>query len=159
MRRWLQGEASAKELGLDLQAELNRLSGFESVSFKHGGVMRKFSMEDIRRRALMETTCPRCLELQLEVDALKAELGREPVEPLECVVRKFIDDNYENTFDRVYSRRALLREIDSYLLKTYNKRIHKGSELWSYVIRECLGDCSKGFKKLQIRRKVVETSC
>ena len=153
MRRWLLGEGTAKELGVNLEAELNRLSGFESVSFKVNGVERKFSMEDVRRRALMETTCPRCLELQLEVDALKAELGREPVEPLEAVVRKYIEDNYENTFDRVYSRRALLREIDSYLLRTYNKRIHKGSELWSFVIRDVLGNHGKDFKRLKIRKK------
>jgi hypothetical protein len=153
MRRWLLGEDTAKELGLDLTRELHRLSGFESVSFKVNGVVRKFAMSDIRRRALMEMSCKNCLELQMQVDALKAELGREPAEPLESVVRKFIDENYERTFDRSYSRRELLREIDSFLLETYNKRIHKWSPLWAYVIRECLGDRSKGFKKLQIRKK------
>ena len=112
-------------------------------------------MDEIRRRALMETTCPRCLELQMQVDALKADLGHEPVEPLEAVVRKYIDDNYERTFERSYSRRELLREIDMFLSKTYNRRVHKDSELWSYVIREVLGDHSKGFKKLQIHKRAV----
>ena len=153
MRRWLLGQGSAKELGVDLDAELNRLSGFESVSFNVGGVEKRFAMEEIRRRAQLESACPRCLELQLQLDAMKAELGRPIEVPLEPVVRKYIDDNYENTFERVYSRRELLREIDSYLLKTYNKRIHKWSPLWAYAIRECLGDRSKGFKKLQIRKK------
>ena len=153
MRKWLLGEGTAKELGLDLTRELNRLSSFESVSFKVNGVEKRFAMEEIRRRAAMETSCPRCLELQLQVDALKAELGREPAEPLQAVVRKFIDDNYENTFERVYSRRELLREIDMFLLKTYNKRIHKGSPLWSYVIREVLGNHGKDFKRLKIRKK------
>jgi len=153
MRRWLLGQGTAKELGVNLHAELNRLGRFESVSFKVNGVERKFAMDEIRRRAAMETNCSRCLELQLEVDALKAELGREPAEPLEAVVQKYIDDNYERTFERSYSRRELLGEIDDFLLQTYNKRIHKWSPLWSYVIREVLGDRSKGFKKLQIRKK------
>ena len=155
MRRWLLGLGTAKELGVDLDAELNRLSGFESVSFKVNGVEKRFAMDEIRRRAAMETSCKNCLELQMQVDALKAELGREPAEPLEAVVRKYIDDNYERTFDRSYSRRTLLKEIDDFLSKTYNRRVHKDSELWSYVIRECLGDRSKGFKKLQIRKRAV----
>jgi hypothetical protein len=153
MRRWLLGEGSAKDLGVDLDAELNRLSSFESVSFKVNGVEKRFLMSDIRRRAQLETSCSRCHELQLQVDALKAELGRPIEVPLEAVVRKFIDENYERTFDRSYSRRTLLKEIDDFLLKTYNKRIHKGSPLWSYVIREVLGNHGKDFKRLKIRKK------
>jgi hypothetical protein len=155
MRRWLLGEGSAKELGLNLEAEMSRLSSFESVSFKVNGVVRKFAMDEIRRRAAMESNCSRCLELQIQVDALKAELGRPIEVPLEVVVRKYIDENYERTFERSYSRRDLLREIDRFLSRTYNRRVHKDSELWSYVIREVLGDRSKGFKKLQIRRRAV----
>ena len=153
MRRWLLGLGTAKELGVDLDAELNRLSGFESVSFKVNGVEKRFPMDEIRRRVAMETSCKNCLELQLQVDALKAQLKRPVEAPLQAVVRKFIDENYERTFERSYSRRTLLKEIDDFLLQTYNKRIHKWSSLWSYVIRECLGDRSKGFKKLQIRRR------
>ena len=153
MRRWLLGQGTAKELGVDLDAELKRLSGFESVSFKVNGVEKRFAMEEIKRRAAIETNCSRCLELQLEVDALKAQLKRPIEAPLQAVVRKYIDDNYERTFERVYSRRTLLKEIDSYLLKTYNKRIHKGSPLWSYVIREVLGNHGKDFKRLKIRKK------
>ena len=155
MRRWLLGQGTAKELGVNLHAELNRLGRFESVSFKVNGVEKRFAMEEIKRRAAIETNCSRCLELQLEVDALKAELGREPAEPLEAVVQKYIDENYERTFERSYSRRELLGEIDRFLSRTYNRRVHKDSELWSYVIRECLGDRSKGFKKLQIRKRTV----
>jgi hypothetical protein len=153
MRRWLLGQGTAKELGVNLHAELNRLGRFESVSFTLNGVERKFAMCDIKRRAAMEMSCKNCLELQLEVDALKAELGREPAEPLEAVVQKYIDENYERTFERSYSRRDLLREIDSFLLETYNKRIHKGSSLWGYVIREVLGNHGKDYKRLKIRKK------
>ena len=153
MQRWLLGQGTAKELGVNLDAELNRLSRFESVSFKVGGVTKQFAMCDIKRRAAMETNCSRCLELQLEVDALKAQLKRPVEAPLQAVVRKYIDDNYERTFDRSYSRRTLLKEIDDFLLKTYNKRIHKGSPLWSYVIREVLGNHGKDFKRLKIRKK------
>ena len=153
MQRWLLGQGTAKELGVNLDAELNRLGRFESVSFKVNGVEKRFAMDEIRRRAAMETSCKNCLELQLEVDALKAQLKRPVEAPLQAVVRKYIDDNYERTFDRSYSRRTLLKEIDDFLLKTYNKRIHKGSPLWSYVIREVLGNHGKDFKRLKIRKK------
>ena len=153
MKRWLLGQGTAKELGINLEDELHRLSKFETVSFKVNGVEKRFAMDEIRRRAAMETRCKNCLELQMQVDALKAQLKHPMEVPLESIIRKYIEDNYERTFERTYSRRQLLREVDDFLLKKYNQRIHKWSPLWTYTIMECVGDRSKGFKKLQIRKR------
>ena len=91
MRRWLLGEDTAKELGLDLTRELNRLSGFESVSFKVNGVEKRFAMDEIRRRAAMETSCKNCLELQMQVDAHIVSLFQKPkVESCKRIIARCI---------------------------------------------------------------------
>lgn len=153
MKKWLLGEASASELGLDLDAELTRLEGFDSVSFKAGGTIRQFPMEEIRRRVKYETRCQGCLEKQLEIDALKAQLTEKPDVPLRALVRKFIDENYEVAFERQYSRRVLCTEIDTYLRKTYGARIHRDDKLWAWVIRELICDNAKGYRRLKLQKR------
>ena len=155
MKKWLLGEGSAKELGLDLDAEVTRLEGFDSVSFKSGGTIHQYSMDEIRCRVKYETRCQGCLEKQLEIDALKAQLTEKPDVPLRALVKKFIEENYTRTHHRKYQRTQLRREIDEYLRTKYNRRMRREDDLWRYVREELLGDQSRTYQRLRIEKRTT----
>jgi hypothetical protein len=159
MRRWILGDGTGTELGLDLEKELKKLDGFETVSFEVDGQRKVFQVADIQRRAELELGCQECLQKQLEIDSLRAQLQRfetPATPPLESIVKKFIEDNYEFIVQREYSRRDLRHEIDVYLKDTYNRRMHRESSLWRYVRESVLGDRSKQYRRLKLRRRMAD---
>ena len=159
MKRWILGDATARELGIDLKKEIQKLEAFETVSFEIDGQRKIFQVEELKQRAHMEMGCQACLDKQLRIDALEAELqriGKPAIPPLESIVKKFIGDNYEVIVQREYSRRVLRNEIDIYLKDTYNVRMHRESPLWLYVRKEILGDHSKQYRRLKLRKRMAD---
>jgi hypothetical protein len=159
MKRWILGDATAKHLGIDLKREIQKLDGFETVSFEVDGQRKVFQVADIQRRAELELCCQECLQKQLEIDSLRAQLQRfetPAIPPLESIVKKFVEENYEFIVQREYSRRVLRHEIDTYLRDTYNRRMHRESSLWKFVRESVLGDRSKQYRRLKLRRRVAD---
>lgn len=157
MKRWILGDATARELGIDLKKEIQKLEAFETVSFEVDGQRRVFQVAGIQRRAELELGCQECLQKQLEIDSLRAQLQRfetPATPPLESIVKKFVEENYEFIVQREYSRRDLRHEIDVYLKDTYNRRMHRESPLWLYVRESVLGDHSKQYRRLKLRRRM-----
>jgi hypothetical protein len=156
MKRWILGDATARELGLDLKQELDKLENYKTISFTVDGQRKVFTVEELKQRAHMELGCQACLEKQLRIDALEAELqriGKPEVPPLESIVRKFIEENYERTYKRLYSRELLRSEIDSYMKRTYNIRVFRDGNLWNFVVKDVLHDKNRQYRKFKLRKR------
>ena len=155
LKKWLTSNKLAAECGIsDLSAEIRRLEGFKTVSFTHAGKAYSYTIDEIKERARHETGgCTRCREKDLVIAGLNAQLSEKPAEPLRAIIKQFIEDNYTVAFERVYSRRALCKEIDAFLLKNYNRRINRDSPLWKYVIDEIVCDRSKTYQRLKLQKR------
>ena len=156
MKRWILGDATAKHLGIDLKREIQKLDGFETVSFEIDGQRKVFTVEELKQRAHMELCCQECLQKQLEIDSLRAQLQRfetPAIPPLESIVKKFVEENYEKTYKRLYSRELLRSEIDSYMKRTYNIRVFRDGNLWNFVVKDVLHDKNRQYRKFKLRKR------
>ena len=65
------------------------------------------------------------------------------------------DYGYERIPYRVYSCKQLLEEVNAFLQSKYKTAIFPWEKVWHVFLREELGDWSKQYRPLRLRRKSV----
>ena len=71
-------------------------------------------------------------------------------------IESFIKENYIPVTRRLYSRKKLREEIDSYLIKAFKQT---STDLqWSYVVQSILKDPNCYYRKLKIQRQQAPDS-
>ena len=99
--------------------------------------------------------CEDCNCLLLRVSALEARLRKyespKKVVDLQVVLADIFEKNYKRTSARMYSRRALFKEIQGLLDKEFSIRIlHATDARYRRFMREVVKDTGKGYKRLRI---------
>ena len=76
-----------------------------------------YPTSDIIER-IQQQGCPNCLTLKREVTALKFQLKKlsaKEVPPMNLLLQKFFDEQFERIKEREYSRKQLFKEVNTYL--------------------------------------------
>ena len=116
-----------------------------------------YQTADIIKR-IQQQGCPNCMALKREVTALKFQLSKlsaPEVPPMNLLLQKFFNEQFERTKGREYSRKELFKEVNIYLKQFNLQIIYATDSAWRYFIQEVIKDTNKSnYRKLKIRRKV-----
>ena len=115
-----------------------------------------YQTADIIKR-IQQQGCPNCISLNREITALRFQLKKvsaPEVPPMNLLLQKFFNEQFERTKGREYSRKELFKEVNIYL-KQFNLQIMYNTDAgWRYLIQEVIKDTNKNnYRKLKIRRK------
>ena len=83
-----------------------------------------YQTADIIKRILQQG-CPNCISLNREITALRFQLKKvsaPEVPPMNLLLQKFFNEQFERTKGREYSRKELFKEVNIYL-KQFNLQI------------------------------------
>ena len=100
--------------------------------------------------------CPHCKAYQTEIQSLKYQLkllNAPEVLPIKVLLEKFIDEHYESTKGREYSRRQLFTETNTYLRGFGLQIVENTDKIWKYLIEKIIGDTNRNYRKLKLRKK------
>ena len=116
-----------------------------------------YQTADIIKR-IQQQGCPNCMALKREVTALRFQLKKvsaPEVPPMNLLLQKFFNEQFERTKGREYSRKELFKEVNIYL-KQFNLQIMYNTDAgWRYLIEEVIKDTSNNYRKLKIRRRLT----
>ena len=114
-----------------------------------------YQTADIIKR-IQQQGCPNCISLNREITALRFQLKKvsaPEVPPMNLLLQKFFNEQFERTKGREFSRKELFKEVNIYL-KQFNLQImYNTDSAWRYLIEEVIRDTSKNYRKLKIRNK------
>ena len=100
--------------------------------------------------------CPHCISLNREVISLKfllKKLSAPEVPPMNLLLQKFFNEQFERTKGREFSRKKLFAEVNIYLREFQLKILYNTDSAWRYLIEDIIKDTSQNYRKLKIRRK------
>ena len=100
--------------------------------------------------------CPHCKAYKAKIQSLKYQLkllNAPEVPPIKVLLEKFIDEHYESTKGREYSRRQLFTETNTYLRGFGLQIVEKTDPVWGYLIHTVIGDTNRNYRQLKIRKK------
>ena len=114
-----------------------------------------YQTADIIKRILQQG-CPNCISLNREITALRFQLKKvsaPEVPPMNLLLQKFFNEQFERTKGREYSRKELFKEVNIYL-KQFNLQIMYNTDAaWRYLIEDIIQDTNNNYKKLKIKRR------
>ena len=152
LKTFLTTEIPAIECGIT-RKDISLLKKYKTISV--GG--KAYATLDVLKRI---HSCEECRQMKLKLKAMELQIQEyhmKPVPPVEIVMRDYFEKHYEKTSVRGYSRKKLFDEVTSYLDMTYGIRIlHSSDVRWRWFIKEVVQDCSKNYKKLQIKKKSMK---
>ena len=153
IKLWLLGKIP-KERIPNFEKQYNELLKYDSITFHHQGKSYTFDRKTIEEKAVGPSKhCERCAALQLELDSLKLQLKEKPTKPnLHVVLRDYIQNNYKRTYQRMYPRRKLFCDLNTFLKKYGAHIMHQSDELWKWIINEVLQDKSKQKRFFKLRK-------
>ena len=105
---------------------------------------------------IQQRGCPHCISLKTEVAALRFQLknlSASEVPPMNLLLQKFFDEGFEMTKGREFSRKKLFAEVNTYLREFQLQILYNTDSEYKYLIDDIIGDTSKNYRKLKIRRK------
>ena len=114
-----------------------------------------YPASDIIKR-IQQQGCPHCISLKTEVTALRFQLknlSAPEVPPMNLLLQKFFDEQFERIKEREYSRKKLFAEVNTYLREFQLQILYTTDSEYKYLIDDIIGDTSKNYRKLKIRRK------
>ena len=114
-----------------------------------------YQTADVIKR-IQQQGCPHCMTLKREVTALKFQLKKvsaPEVPPMNLLLQKFFDERFERIKEREYSRKKLFAEVNTYLREFQLQILYTTDSEYKYLIDDIIGDTSKNYRKLKIRRK------
>ena len=97
-----------------------------------------------------------CISLKREVTALRFQLKKisaPELPPMNLLLQKFFDEQFERIKEREYSRKKLFAEVNTYLREFQLQILYTTDSEYKYLIDDIIGDTSKNYRKLKIRRK------
>jgi hypothetical protein len=146
LKRFLQGDIDWVDPSI-----ITKLQQYDTIQM--GNIM--YQTADIIQK-IKEGGCPTCLQLRTEVISLKFQLSKlsaPEVPPINLLLQKFFNEQFERTKGREFSRKELFKEVNIYL-KQFNLILYNIDAGWRYLIDDIIKDTSKNYRKLKIRRKV-----
>ena len=146
LKLFLQGDISWVDPSV-----IEKLQQYETV--KIGSKV--YPTTDIIQR-IQQQGCSHCMALKREVTALRFQLKKisaPEVPPMNLLLQKFFDEQFERIKEREYSRKKLFAEVNTYLREFQLQILYNTDVGWRYLIDDIIGDTSKNYRKLKIRRK------
>lgn len=103
----------------------------------------------------MIESCPCCQEYKNEITALQHQLKNQTQQPtIQVLIKKFIEEHYVKTTERIYGRQTLFHEVNEHLKRNYNVVIPSPSHAdWRYVIDDVLQDTNKFYRKFKLMKR------
>ena len=146
LKRFLQGDIDWVDPSI-----ITKLQQYDTIQVD----AKMYATSDIIQR-IQQQGCSNCLKLRREVTALRYQLKKvsaKEVPPIKLLLHKFFEERFERIRERQYSRKELFKEVNIYL-KQFNLQIMYNTDTeWRYLINDIIGDNSKNYRKLKIRRK------
>ena len=116
-----------------------------------------YQTADIIKR-IQQQGCPNCISLNREITALRFQLKKvsaPEVPPMNLLLQKFFNEQFERTKGREYSRKELFKEVNIYL-KQFNLQIMYNTDAgWRYLIDDIIKDTNKNYRRLKIRKRLT----
>ena len=146
LKRYLKGEIHYID-----PAILGTLEQYESI--KVDSIV--YDTKEVIQK-IEEQQCPNCKAYKAKIQSLKYQLkllNAPEVPPIKVLLEKFIDEHYESTKGREYSRRQLFTETNTYLRGFGLQIVENTDKIWKYLIEKIIGDTNRNYRKLKIRKK------
>ena len=146
LKRFLQGDIDWVDPSI-----IKQLQRYDTIQMGNN----MYQTADIIQK-IKEGGCPNCLKLRTEVTALKFQLKKvsaPEVPPMNLLLQKFFNEQFERTKGREFSRKELFKEVNIYLKQFNLEILYATDSAWRYLIEEVIKDTSKNYRKLKIRIK------
>ena len=147
LKSFLQGDIDWVDPSIIKQLEFYETIQMDSTMYQTADIIKRIQQQG----------CPNCISLNREITALRFQLKKvsaPEVPPMNLLLQKFFNEQFERTKGREYSRKELFKEVNIYL-KQFDLQIMYNTDAgWRYLIEEVIKDTSKNYRKLKIRKKV-----